>query len=132
MLLGAAGVARRRSPFADYLGPAIATVVHVVELERDDVDEPILGIGNPESMASEARNVLAHELRRGFDGFTRLRASASASRDSLPDPTEILKDAEQVMCGVFRRARLHRIVLPRLAPPDLVGDIVETTVGLLS
>lgn len=124
-LLGASGVARRRAPFSENLGPDTAHVSQVVELYRASISEPVSDIADAESMAREARDVLAHELRRGFEGMAQLRKTNTNNPESNPDPGKILDSAESVMRRVFSSASVHRIGFPKLAPPDEVCRTVE-------
>jgi hypothetical protein len=128
-IFGVGGTARRRPPFSEYLGPATARIRQVVELDRVDVPLPVTQAADIARVASEARDVLAHELRRGFNGISRWRAAAAPGSMPLPDPSVALDDAERVMRSAFRAARLYRIALPLLAPPDAVGEVIEHTIG---
>jgi hypothetical protein len=128
-ILGAAATARRRPPFSSYLGPPTARIRQVVELERADILSPVAEAGDVRRVVREARNVLAHELARGFLGVASVRALAKQGVVPLPDPTTALDDAERVMERAFGLARLHRIQLPRFASPDAVGEIVERTIA---
>lgn len=127
-LLGASATARRRSPFRQYIGPPIARIRQVVELDRADIPSPTVEEADPLRVAEEARNVLAHELRRGFDGISRMRTAAGPESPPLTDPLAALDDAERVMRQAFGSARLHRICLSRMARPDAVSAIVERTI----
>lgn len=128
-IFGVGGAARRLPPFEKYLGPATARVRQVVELARVDVPLPVTQTADSARVAREARDVLMHELRRGFNGISRWRAETGPKSMALPDPSAALDDAERVMRSAFCSARLHRIAVPLLAPPDEVGAVVERTIS---
>jgi hypothetical protein len=128
-IFGLSGTARRRPPFSEYFGPSVARVGKVVEVVRAEIQSPVASDAEATSVAREARNVLAHELRFGFDGITRLRSITTSGAVPLPNPNATLNDAERVMQRAFRASRSYRIELPTLAPPDEVGAFVERAIA---
>lgn len=121
--LGSSHVARRRAPFTRFLGPDRGILRDVIALERAEVADAVVSASGASQLASEARVVLAHELRRGFAGID---AALNLPGVGAPvaAPASILQAAEETLAAAFDGVRTQRIVLPTAAPPNSVGRVV--------